>query len=237
MTAGNNVNKNKIGKNKASKNKKMPFKLLSIASILLATALFAGTAQAQYSGYYIGLFSGNVDVDTTLSYFVDVTPPGSPVIQIAEIYGPARGKTDLDGIVVGYRFNDNFEVQIGYVSPDDFKDQWAEPGFEPVSRTLSVSGFNFGGVAKYPITRRWHIFGTLGLMQLDVDVDIHSLVSSGAVTYSQNTSGLYYGVGTLVELTRQFGLSLEYKMMNISAGRNFDDVDMDGFTVGLQFSF
>ena len=212
------------------------FKWLCLLGMFVAVS-FSGAAHAQYSGYYVGLFSGNVDVDTTLAYLVDITPPSATVPELAVVYGPARGDTDLDGLVIGYQFNDNFEVQIGYLSPEDFEDQWAEPGFEPVSRGLSISGFNFGGVAKYPIMRRWHVFGTFGLMQLDVDVDIRSLVSPGAVTYSQNSSGLYYGAGTLVELTRQFALSAEYKFIRISAGNFFDDVDMDGLTVGLQFSF
>ena len=210
---------------------------LLVGTVLMAAVLYAGIAQAQYSGYYIGLFNGDMDFDSQLYYPVDVTPPSSSFPVIGIIYGPTEGETGLDGLVVGYGFNDNFEVQIGYMRPEEFEDRWAEPGFDPVKRSLSASGFNFGGVAKYPVTRYWQVYGTFGFLQLSVDVDVDSLVTTDSFSYSQNSSGLYYGAGTLFKLTRKIGLSLEYKKMSISAGNFFDKVDLEGLTVGLQFNF
>jgi OOP family OmpA-OmpF porin len=130
--------------------------------------------------------------------------------------GVARTQSDHDSWkgYVGYQFNPNWGVELGYTSLGENQGSKAE------ARTLAVVG-------TLPLNDRWSVLGKLGQSWNHAD--------TGDVT---SRTDLLVGAGIGYSLTQNLGLRLEYEEYGkLSKGSTINDTNSSNWSLGLKYAF
>jgi outer membrane protein with beta-barrel domain len=153
--------------------------------------------------------------------------------------GGSWGKTDVEvkssginfnqndssyKLFVGYRFLKFFGVEGGYVnmgSPSD--------NSEGTDTTIKTTGYNAFAVGVLPAGKHFEIFGKLGIIHWDKNIDQSGTISgSSSDTGNDRASGI--GVGFL--FSGHLALRGEYEKFSIA---DTDKVAMTSFGIDLRF--
>jgi opacity protein-like surface antigen len=132
---------------------------------IAAAAALAFVASSAFAGPTA--FYGGVDVGTT---------------KIEDLDG---NKASFGGFL-GYGFNQNFAVELGYRQLG----KWSEQGID-----LKAKQTHLSVVGSYPLNAQFDIYGRLGYNQLRAEA------SFGNATYGEDSSGALYGVGVNYNFT------------------------------------
>ena len=122
----------------------------------------------------------------------------------------------------GYRFMKFFGVEGSYIdfgSPDD------SVGGTDVS--IDATAFDAFAVGVLPIGDHFEVFGKLGLLFWDTDIDV-----SGVGSDSDSGNDTAWGVGAAFIFGKHLGVRAEYEVFDIE---DTDDVNM--FSVGAEWRF
>lgn len=125
----------------------------------------------------------------------------------------------------GYRFHENFAVEVDYL---DF----GEPDDDILGVNLEVDLYALAlyGVGILPVSDQFELFIKLGFAYWDAEVD-GSFMGISASDDEDGTD-LAYGLGASFAFTDQFAVRIEYE------GIDVDDLDAaDMFTVSGEFRF
>ena len=122
----------------------------------------------------------------------------------------------------GYRFMKYFGVEGGYMS-------FGEPSDEVsgIDVSIEATGWDAFAVGILPLGERFEVFGKLGLIFWDSDVDV-----SGAGSDSDSGSDTAYGVGGAFLIGEHFAIRAEYEIFDIE-----DTEDVNMFSVGAEWRF
>ena len=132
-------------------------------------------------------------------------------------------------LFVGYQFNPNFAIEAGYA---DFGEFSANENSGNGQAELSVDGFTAALVGKLPIQNGFGVFGKLGMVAWDADLDESD--NTGSARYSEDGTDPFYGIGAEYEIER-IRLRAEYERYDISdSGEDFE-IDLISASLGYRF--
>jgi OOP family OmpA-OmpF porin len=185
------------------------------ASILALSA--PAFAQQSDVGWYIGGAYGMTKIE------VDMTGISNPVKDESDtgfkIYG-------------GYQFNKNLGAEIGYV--DGGKATFSGSGIPvlgigPFSGDAKATAFTFAAVGTLPLNESFALTGKIGLAAWDSKVSANATGLSGSA--SDSGTDLLYGVGARYNLNKNWGVTLDYEVVDVSDG------SFNMSSLGLRYKF
>jgi OmpA-OmpF porin, OOP family len=167
-------------------------------AVLLAAGLIPCIAQA--GTFYVGAGIGqaNSDVDTDSIAFVSGTPIS------------VDNTTTAFKLFGGYQFSKYIGIELGYIDMGEIKA--SAPG--PDTYTIALSGFDAFFVGTWPISNDFTLFGKLGFISWNSDITI-SLAGIGTGSGSENDIDLAFGVGGQYNISKNFGVRVEYEAFDI----------------------
>ena len=137
-------------------------------------------------------------------------------------------------LFVGYKFNPYISAEGGYI---DFGESDADDVILgiPVSAEAEVDGFFLAGIGSWPINERFSVFGKLGVLFWDVEVD----ASGGGVSVSEDETGtdILFGLGGEYSFTNQLAARIEWERFDGVGDSDVGNTDIDLFSASLIFSF
>ena len=137
-------------------------------------------------------------------------------------------------LFVGYKFNSYVSAEGGYI---DFGESDADDvvlGI-PVSAEAEVDGFFLTGIASWPLYDKFNIFGKIGVLFWDVDVD----ASGGGTTVSDDETGtdIMFGLGAEYIFTNKISARVEWEHFNNVGDSDIGDTDIDLISGSILFRF
>lgn len=221
-------------------------------------ALGAAPALAQFSGYYVELSAGPSETE------VELLPPLFSERGTASVF---NAESEMASLTMGLRFNDTISVEVGYTDFGSFSNpaaltdalffQDVDP--ETEERTLlevdalveteaeyEATAVTASLIGSWPLSRRWNVYGKLGLTAWDVESAF-----AGTVVYSGDSEGqqgvsadlsdtgsnFFYGAGLLYRFNLSYGAKLEYQRFKLSPDIFSSDATIDNVSVGLRLYF
>jgi OOP family OmpA-OmpF porin len=149
---------------------------------------------------------------------------------VGPYFAASIGQSDIDlpvdkgtsfSLGFGYSLNKNFAVEASYIdfgeASDDIAPIW----------TLSADGFVVNFVGKVPFNEKISGFANLGFLAWDIKLDE---AGTGTIATDEGTD-FTYGLGIMFGVTDKVSCNLQYQMYE------FDDVDVDNISVGIQVGF
>ena len=123
-----------------------------------------------------------------------------------------------------YKFNSNFSIEVRY---DDYGTaEFRAYETDTISYAFDISGSSFGAGVKgiIPLNEQFNLFAKIGLASWNLD-------TAGG---DESGTDLYYGFGAQYMATEQFGLGLDYTMLDTEI---VDGVDYELSNLSLSASF
>ena len=236
-------------------------KRLWLAGTILACGLPGVVlAQAQAEpGVYASLFLGSVDNSISKGEFglsAQAVYDGFG-IQTSVRNSPSLDNTDSSyGFAVGYRFNQWFAIEGGYVdlgeasyretSTGRFLDNTGAPQGPPSDFTVrlksNIAGFTFSALGVVPLTYRLEAYGRVGFLigddELEIDISNDTNGGSASFDVSENSTETMIGIGLAFSLVEIYSIRAEFTRI-LDAGK--DDVsgeaDIDLVSLGVTVRF
>ncbi|SEL57743.1 outer membrane beta-barrel protein [Halomonas daqiaonensis] len=138
-------------------------------------------------------------------------------------------------LFAGYQFNPNFAVEAGYADFGDFEASGAD-GANSARLKLGVEGFTAALVGNLPIQNGFSVFGKLGMVAWDADLDLDATINGDVYRESASEDGTdpFYGIGAEYEIDR-IVVRTEYERYDIS--ESGEDFEIDLFSTSLGYRF
>src|SRR5690606_27765272 len=201
--------------------------VVSVCAALLS-ALLASSAVAQSGGSYFQIAAGSTESRT------EPLIPLSPTSQISE----STRRSGTYSLIGGWRFNDHLAVEINYTDHGSFSDRALLTELQIVVEQDPVSNdgiednvdarldadveyelvsYGVSLLANWPLSRRWNVYGRLGLMSWEADSSIKGHLAyrgdlerdwSVSGKLSDSGSSFSYGVGVFYRFTRSYAATL-----------------------------
>lgn len=194
----------------------------ALAILAMAAALVAGPAAAQgrdETGLYLG---GSVGY----SQYNEVCERSNV---------PCDDTDDAVRLFVGYQFNRNWSVELGFGDFGDATGQGALAGGGTGSFEWSSYAWDVTGLGHIGIAGGLSVFGRLGLYMGRTTVDQEA--TGFASTHDAKTnSGFTYGAGVAYTLGR-FGIRAEWQRYDNIGTNSLGTDEVDIFSVGGLFRF
>lgn len=184
----------------------MRFIFAFVASALLASApAFA----AEDAGFYVGAGFGDAGLELQHSDLIDFD-----------------GSDTAFKLLGGYQFMKYFGVELEYIDAGDADDTWRGQveGFDTeVRNVIGLSGFNASAVGILPLGDQFNVFGKLGFIIWDADLEetisVDELKYSETFRDSDSGTDFSWGIGASWYFLENFGVRVEYQAFEI------EDVD------------
>ncbi|MBF7052204.1 outer membrane beta-barrel protein [Halomonas sp. KAO] len=198
-------------------------RLIATAALatLVASPAFAQSYQYDSNeGPYIGAGLGHSETDFDISgYYRDRGYPNTNTDDSDTGYK----------LFVGYQFNPNFAIEAGYV---DFGEFTANENGGSAKAKLSVDGFSAALVGKLPIQNGFSIFGKLGMIAWDADLNESD--NTGSSSYGRDGSDPLFGIGAEYEVERIL-MRAEFERYDISEDGEDFEIDLISASIGYRF--
>jgi len=202
---------------------------------LVALALIASPyAQAQDSGWYLGLNAGKTKAKIDDARITGLIVPAG--FTVTSINDDDRG----NGLKVfgGYEFNRYFSLEGGYfdLGKLGYTAQTVPAG--TLNGEIKVKGFNFDAVLSLPFTEKFSVFARVGVTNAQAKDEF---VGTGAVVVmnsspSERATNVKYGGGLQYDFTKSFAMRAEMERYRINdAVGNKGDIDL--VSLGVLFKF
>ncbi|MCZ6802672.1 MAG: outer membrane beta-barrel protein [Proteobacteria bacterium] len=166
---------------------------------------------AEEKGFFIGGSIGYSSIDTLSESDVNATLAAGGITATSSVDDSDLGWK----IFGGYNLNQYFGVEVGYV--DLGETELDITATAPAAITASggdeIDGFMFAGVARYPISEKFDVFGKVGGFVWDVEGA--GTVTSGATTVAvsadEDGTDIMFGVGAEYEVMNNIGIRAEWE--------------------------
>jgi len=184
--------------------------ILAAAITLVCGA--AAAAPAPATNLYVGAGVGHAEQKISVDGYSDTV---------------SKTAFNLNG---GYKFDQNFAVEVGYLS---FGKASGSDG--TVSASIEPTSFYVAGVATYPVSPVFSVYGKLGASANRTKLSAKSGTESFSNTQSETT--LLVGVGAAYTVAQNIDITLEY--VNVGKTVKVDGVTVkpSQLTIGARFSF
>ncbi len=199
---------------------------ISSGALVLPCAAFADDA-----GAYIGAGIGYVDMPGNLGLGV----PDVPVM-----FGETKGGEVAPGVELGYRFNRNIAVELGYVDLGDLKANVVDPNGSDASAQLqfSADGYSLALVGMFPINQ-WEPYVKAGAVFSSTTLNYSGSFSGAGFSakIDNDTEDAIYGAGVRYSLTEQLKLYFDTTYFMELGEPGFGQVDYFKLSLGLNWRF
>lgn len=226
----------------------------TIAILVLASGIAAGSAQAAELGIYAGVSYAMAKKDSTRSVyenearaiddFVGFEPQSSTVSFDSE--------DSAYGFVVGWRMSEHFALEGGYLDLGEVSYREHNTGVfvdvdPPEAGTLqhnidsSTSGIQISGLAILPLSYRWELYARGGVLIANSVENVFILDDLGSTGRSRPTKSgfdLLAGAGISFSLAEIYSVRLEYqRVFDAGEDATLDEADVDMAALNITVSF
>lgn len=157
-------------------------------------------------------------------------------IYVGASVGSAGLNDDFDGLHIdrnstavrvasGWRFNENFSVEIGYHDFGDFE-QSVDINGTLATVSLSADGFTIGVGGAIPVSDRFSLTGRLGWFFWNGSAEINSVSQA-----TPEDNNLYFGVGVSYSLMQRFSLNSDWSRYDL------DQTESNVLSAGFRYQF
>lgn len=206
--------------------------------------VFSLTAQAQstagIANGYVGLGLGRAS--TNLSEATDFAVTALTTAGYTGITSQRDESDTAFKFYGGYRFNQHFALEGGYINFGDFKARVSAAA--PIAGTVTANwkphGYYIDAVGIVPVNEQFSLFGKAGAIFSRLDARVAASAAGVAVRASadENETNLKLGVGAQYEFTRNFGVRLEYERVNnVGDSSTTGEGDIGLWSLGLHLRF
>lgn len=181
--------------------------------MLFVTAIF-GSVSAQAAKFQIDYVMLEADIED-----VEEFEPDAVHLKFIHPVGP---NTEILGV-------------IGFgISDDDIEE--SDPFFGTVSLSVDQGTmFGFYGRAHADLGANSQVFGQLGLVQLEYDIDAEIGGLSGSESYDD--TGVAFGFGVSIGLSEQAALVIEYNQFPDVDIEDIAEIETTSLSLGIQMTF
>jgi len=179
----------------------------------LTTLSFAPAAFAEDNGFNVGIDYGRTEAKKYCENITNCSDSDN---------GPK--------FEVGYDFNKNVGIELGYTSFGKF----VETSSDSISLTQKSNAVTLSVIGTLPVNEMFAVYGRFGYARYDTN---NSGTVEGVPVKDENGNSPFWGAGVKFNLNEQFALRLEYqdyRDLSDSAGRK-DDVQ--GLFGGVTYRF
>ncbi len=120
----------------------------------------------------------------------------------------------------GYKVTPNLAVEGGYYSLFNTEEEVTSG----TTAEITASGLGFAGVASFPVSDDFEVFGKAGAMNWEVESK-----ATGTTTRKEDSTDLLLGAGATYKINDNFGIRGEYE--NVGG-----DLDANIYSIGATFS-
>ena len=203
------------------------FKLLCAICVLLITF----NVNAEEKGFYVGGSVGYTSLDTLSESSINSTLATSGITATSSVDDNDLGWK----IFGGYNINKYFGLELAYVDlgEADANITVTAPTAATVNATAEGDGFTIAGIARYPVSEQFDVFGKVGAFVWDTEVtaSVASGATTAAISAGDNGTDVMFGFGAEYEIANNFGIRAEWERYKL----NGDDADL--FSLGLEYDF
>ena len=191
--------------------------------MMTAIAIAAATLTAQAEGFYVGAGVGFNAIKNELATF------NATMVSIAGGSISSTQDTSVQNLrlIGGYKINDNFAVELGYINTSNFKLNFAGRSSGNVaysgSGTTSINGFDVAAILRPDVSSGYNnFFATAGVHSYKAKTGVAFSVSG--TNYSDNSSesgtGSMLGLGYDWKIDKDLDVRLSLIRMNKLAGNS-----------------
>ena len=177
----------------------------------------------------------------TLTCGAAAAAPAATNLYVGVGVGSAQQKIEVDGysdtisktafnLNGGYKFDQNFALEVGYASFG--KASGSEDG---VSASIEPTSFYVAGVATYPVSPVFSVYGKLGAARNRTKLS--ATIGTDSFSNTQTETTLVAGVGVAYTVAPNIDLTLEYLNFGKAVDTNGVTVKPSQLTVGARFAF
>lgn len=154
-------------------------------------------------------------------------------VDMAGVSNPVKDESDTGfKIYGGFQFNKYLGAEVGYA--DGGKATFSGSGIPalgigPFSGDVKATAFTFAAVGTLPLNESFALTGKLGLAAWDSKASANVAGLSGSI--SDSGTDLLYGVGARYNLNKNWGVTLEYEVVDVSDG------SFNMTSLGLRYKF
>ena len=211
-----------------------------LALVCLMSALGANATE---SNWYVGGSLGGATYDVNKNDFID----DSSLNSLESTFDDTDSAYKVFG---GYQIDEYFAVEAGYANLGELSfsngnytgwgDSLGNDGLliETLETSIKVTSFMVNGVAQYPISDRFSVFGKLGVYRWDSDasqkyIGEHYLVVAGVIqpevfkTVVHQSSDSDSGTDVFI------GLGLSYQWSNFDIRTEYEIYESDGEKINV----
>lgn len=201
-------------------------------SLIAISVLSTASISSATEGLYFGLNIGQASYDVSLS--------DAALLDDGSLSSASLDDSDTSlSLTVGYQMTPNFSIEGGYIDLGEFSfdatsngSGWLYPA-GPVNATIETTGLFFDVKGQVPLTEKISLYGKLGLLKWDADVNVS--ISLGSGSESIDDTDTFIGMGGSVILSQDeastIALNVDYTLYEL------DDLDVDVFSVGIQIGY
>ncbi len=198
-------------------------------------------ANAQYSQIYAEISYGQQELES-FGFILNFSD-----------FEDNKDNGDLGSYAIGRRFNDNVAAELSYVKFGSFESEIT--GFSPIEEfddnnvlisstprvpdfaEFEMSAVQISVIGSIAWGRRLNFFVKGGLSQANISAKVINNNFGFTARGSESGTGLHFGAGVVVNITRSFAIEIEYQVFDISNTLLFENLDVQTTTLGLRYNF
>lgn len=129
----------------------------------------------------------------------------------------------------GYQVNQNFALELGYTNLGEVSG--SAGGFNV---DIESTAWEFVGLGILPLGNNFSFYGKAGLFRSETDLTTNI---PGVSEESESNTGLTFGVGAMLNVTRNVAVRAEWQRYQDVGGGDIGEADVDVLSVGALFRF
>ena len=197
---------------------------------LIAISMWSAVSISHASeGFYFGVNLGQASYDVALD--------DAAILDDGSLFSADLDDTDTSlSLTLGYQLTPNLSLEGGYIDLGEFAFNATSDGSGflypagPVGIKVEADGLFFDIKGQLPLNEQFSLYGKLGLLKWDADLKLSLSIGSGSGNVDDG-SDVFFGVGGLFNINNNWALSVDYTLYEL------EDLDVDVFSVGVQFGF
>lgn len=126
----------------------------------------------------------------------------------------------------GYALNDILAVEGGYVS---FGEMDGPTIFSNIATSIEPTGFEIAAVGNFPINSQFSLFGKVGLLAWDTDINFSG--PGGSASASETGTDVFFGLGGQFEISGNLAVRASWESYTV------EDGDIDFLSASAVFGF
>lgn len=203
--------------------------LLAVSSCLFAHSAMAVESNSWTIGANLGGSYYDADYSTCKNAMVNSGLSSSCT------YGSPGLASKLS---IGYQFTPQFALETSYLNFGrlEVRGRSSSPTNQTVDGFVKAEGFAFSAIVSLPINNSWSVLGKLGFIQASTTASPELTHIGSGVTVSTLTPT--FGIGAQMNLTRNFGLRMEWdRYQNLGDKQKTFTENVDQTSFGVLYYF